>query len=802
MNSNSSPPLFDNTDPHTNRTRTSINPTLWFDDCDGYRVIFCRHENLYRFALNDTVSLALIAVSLRQSGLATQIEIANSFGHSVATQRRWETRYCQYGLDGLQPKSPTGRHAKLHRSQPAFVQQWFQQGVSNLEMARRLGVSEATIRRVLQQAGLRRQPMPEPELRFDKANATLAESTAASATGPAPVSEPAPVTVAPLGALALATTQTDAGTLPCSEATPQVVTSLLANNVPANVFTIDRDPTDRSGDRALARLGLLQDAAPLFDDHEELPRAGVLLAVPVLQAHGGLEVFTRLFGSLGPAFYGLRSTVLSLVLMALLRIKRAENLKEYSPENLGYLLGLDRIAEVKTMRRKLTLLAEQGQGRELMNQLARLRISQDEDRLAFLYLDGHVREYSGKETLAKAKKAQRAVATTAATDTWLHDADGAPLLVVTSEMNAGLTKVLEAIVADAKEWLTAGQRLTVLFDRGGWSVKLFARLQAQGVDLITYRKGKRQPIARSHFTEHKVPEDGKEKTYWLYDQPRVRVGRLRSHRKKRRLAGEPEYLWLRQITVLREDGRQTVIVTTRTDLTAVEVVRRLFRRWRQENYFKYMAEEFALDALVEYGVEDVSEELTRPNPERKRVGRERKQAAAEVIRLRAHLGAEAEANEEQRRPTMRGFKVAQSRLRQDLAQAELRVEELTEQERQLPKRVPGNGLKKLKQEKKLIVDAIKMIAFQCETNLLERLRPHYARTEDEGRTLLHAAFQASARMEVTETELHITLAAQSSPHRGEALAKVCQELVVEGFCYPGSSLRVRLAIEGQKPLTE
>jgi hypothetical protein len=436
-----------------------------------------------------------------------------------------------------------------------------------------------------------------------------------------------------------------------------------------------------------------------------------------------------------------------------------------------------------------------------MNELARLRVSQDEDRLAFLYLDGHVREYSGKEALAKAKKAQRAVATCAATDTWLHDADGAPLLVVTSEMNAGLTQVLEAIVTDAKEWLPAGQRLTVLFDRGGWSVKLFARLQAQGVDIITYRKGKRPPIARSHFTEHKVHEDGQEKTYWLDDQPRVRVGRLRPHRKKRRAAGEPEYLWLRQITVLREDGRQTVIVTNRTDLTAVEVVQRLFRRWRQENYFKYMAEEFALDALVEYGVEEVSEELTRPNPQRKRVARERKQAKAEVMRLRAELGAEAEANEEQQRPTMRGFKVAQSGLRQELAEAEVRVKEWTEQERQLPKRVPTKGLKKLKTEKKLIVDAIKMMAFQCETTLLERLRPHYARTEDEGRTLLHAAFQASARMEVTETELRITLESQSSPHRGEALAKVCKELDAEGVCYPGSSLRLRLAIEGQEPLT-
>jgi ketosteroid isomerase-like protein len=276
-------------------------------------------------------------------------------------------------------------------------------------------------------------------------------------------------------------------------------------------------------------------------------------------------------------------------------------------------------------------------------------------------------------------------------------------------------------------------------------------------------------LPRSRFSAHKVQEDGQEKTYWLCDQPRARVGRLRSPQKGSRPAGEPEYLWLRQITVLREDGRQTVIVTNRTDLTAVEVVRRLFRRWQQENYFKYVEAEFALDALVEYGVEDVSQELTRPNPERKRVSKERQRAREEVMRLRAQLGAEAEANEERQRPTMRGFKVAQAPLRQRLEQAELREQALAAQLRQLPQRVPAQGLKTLKTEKKLIVDAIKIIAYQCETALLDRLRPHYARAEDEGRTLLHAAFQSSAKMKVTETELQLMLCTQSSPHRTEAL---------------------------------
>ena len=95
----------------------------------------------------------------------------------------------------------------------------------------------------------------------------------------------------------------------------------------------------------------------------------------------------------------------------------------------------------------------------MIKELARLRLLQGEERLAFLYVDGHIREYSGKEPLAKAKKAQRSVATCAATDTWLHDAYGAPLLLIAGEMNEGLTQMLEAIVADAVKHLQAASAL-------------------------------------------------------------------------------------------------------------------------------------------------------------------------------------------------------------------------------------------------------------------------------------------------------------------------------------------------------
>jgi transposase len=766
--------------------RTYVNESVWFVDHDGYRVVFRWHEPLYRVALDDTVHLRLVAVNLRQSQLVTQAEIARAFGHSVATQARWEQRYEQQGIDGLLPRRGSGRRRQLTKSQEALVRRWFAAGVSNLEMARRLGVGETTVRRTLRRLGLRREPrdrqprLPlseEQDKQEEGAKGGVAEGPAAEEQG-----------------------TTRAAVEPEREREGERSSRPSSDDLPSSgAWTLDHDPRDRGGDRALARLGLLEDALPLFADAEAVPRAGVLLAVPWLVRHGLLQAFCKLYGSLRPSFYGLRTTVVTLFLCALLRIKRPEQLKEHRPGDLGQILGLDRAPEVKTVRRKLSRLAAAGQGKVLMEELARARIEEDRGRIAFLYVDGHVREYHGKHRLSQAKKAQRQVVTPAATDTWVHDAQGEPLLVVTSEMNAKLTQVLEPILDDVKRLVPPGRRITVIFDRGGFSPKLFARLIAAGFDVITYRKGKTRKLPQASFAQKRRKIEGVWREYELCDRPRVRVGRLHAKRNKRD-AEEPQYLWLREVRVLRDDGRQTPILTNRTDLEAVEVAYRIFDRWRQENFFKYMADEFALDALVEYGVENVSEAIDRPNPQWVKATKQLKQAKAEVARLRGELGEQAADNDEATRPTMRGFKIAHADLRRQLHEAEARVRRLFQKRKTIPKRIPATDIKTLKTEKKLLVDSIKMAAYQAETDLLSLLHDHYPRAADEGRTLLHAAFQSPGRLEVIDGELHVTLAHQSSPHRTAALAALCQQLDAMPTTFPGTNLRLRLTVEPQEPI--
>ena len=153
-------------------------------------------------------------------------------------------------------------------------------------------------------------------------------------------------------------------------------------------FAMDDDPADRRWERLLAYLGLLDDAAPMFRDGDAVPHAGVLLALPALLATGVLDVAREVWGNIGPAFYGLRTSIVTMLPMALLRIKRPESLKEHSPPELGRVLGLDRAPEVKTLRRKLARLAAAG-GAEIFGRLlAQRRVASHGNALGFHRLLG------------------------------------------------------------------------------------------------------------------------------------------------------------------------------------------------------------------------------------------------------------------------------------------------------------------------------------------------------------------------------------------------------------------------------
>ena len=653
------------------------------------RVIVVAGLPVHHYCADDAVAEAYAMVFLVEQGFAQQKDVARAFAQSVRTVRRHQRRYAEGGMAALASQAGWRRgRRRMSGKRLRTIEMLKSQGMSNRATAHRLGVTENAIRKIV-----------GPSKPDDNAQPAFAGMATAAA-------EQAPAGRAPSAA--------SMGDDPDRAAPPA---DHRADNVdpiaaPADYdepapMSLDRDASDRSFDRQLAHLGLLDDAAPLFREGSSVADVGVLLALPCVIESGLFEISQKLYGEIGPAFYGLRTTLLTLVLMALLRIKRPEQLKERDPAAFGRLLGLDRAPEVKTLRRRLTRIAAYHCAEQLGAELARRRVDQRGHLMGFLYVDGHVRAYHGERTLStNAYVPRRHLAMPASTDYWINDRSGDPLLVMTGEVDAALSKALPGVLRQVRE-MVGERRVTIVFDRGGWSPKLFATMINDGFDVLTYRKGQCRHINERRFTRRRAELDGREVDYLLHDQPvRFLKGKLR----------------LRQVTRLCNEGHQTQVITSRWDLRDIEVAHRMFERWRQENFFKYMREEFLLDALVDYRIEPEDPTRTIPNPERRALDKEIRAARADLAKLEREYGVAAADNAEQRRPTMRGFKIAHGTLGKRLRTARARVARLFEQRSDVAKRVEVRDLSeravvKLATERKHLTDVIKMVAYRAESDL-------------------------------------------------------------------------------------
>ena len=357
------------------------------------RVISVHGIVFAHYDTSDRAAELYTMVTLVDSGYADQNDVARAFGCSTRSLRRYQAHYEAAGLGALcrasgRPPGPRLRSWRSGRRDRTMLSLKMQ-GASHRTIAGKLGVDERVVRRALRRLGWR--PSPGAQLPFlQQAHATRSAGTigAPRVVSPQPVirSEPTADEIA--------------------EAVPR---------------SLDTDPLNRSMDRLLAAMGQLDDAAPLFAATASLPGAGVLLAVPALVASGLLSVARQVYGSLGPAFYGLRTTLVAYVLLVLLRIPRPEMLKEYAPGDLGRVIGLDRMPEVKTLRRKLARLAAKKRSHDLGLQLAQRRIAARGRIVGFLYVDGHVRAYHGKRTIAKTYLTRARTAGSGTTDYWIND---------------------------------------------------------------------------------------------------------------------------------------------------------------------------------------------------------------------------------------------------------------------------------------------------------------------------------------------------------------------------------------------
>jgi hypothetical protein len=393
----------------------------------------------------------------------------------------------------------------------------------------------------------------------------------------------------------------------------------------------------RSLERVAASMGALETAPITFEPAQDIPQGGVLLSLPALLAVGLLRHSTELY-ALPKGFYSQSRVFVLLALLALARISSIEQLRYAAAGEWGNLLGLDRVPEVRTLREKLKLLcAEQGLAARWNALLAQEWIHEIEQSsgLAF-YIDGHVRVYHGDSTkLPRHYVPRERFYLRATVDYWVNALNGEPFCYFNQAVDHGL---VQAMRGDVLPWLKANAplsaeheqrmaanprvpRFTVIFDREGYSPDLFLELQQERIAALTY---------------HRYPE-GED---WREDEFQEQAVRLVSGETVRmKLAergthvGKRPGLWVREVRKLGADGHQVSIVSTNFSGDAASQAVALVARWSQENFFKYMREHFGLDALVQYGTEEIPATVTVLNPAWRELDREVRKQHAEWKRL-------------------------------------------------------------------------------------------------------------------------------------------------------------------------
>ncbi len=242
---------------------------------------------------------------------------------------------------------------------------------------------------------------------------------------------------------------------------------------------------------------------------------------------------------------------------------------------------------------------------------------------------------------------------------------------------------------------------------------------------------------------------------------------------------------MREVRRLCANGRQTAIVTTRTDRPIEVVAYRTFERWTHENFFRYMRQHVAQDALVTYAVEPADPERSIPNPQRTALDKALTASRAALKELEQTYGQQARTNPEAERPTMRGFKIAQAELIHRITALDATCRRLQARLAALPKRVPVKTvleeaeIVKLAPEAKHLTDTIKIVAYRAET-------------EDDGRALIREILPMSADIlpQADDHRLLVRLLSLGHPRSNDALANLYEMLNALEIHYPGTDLQL------------
>ncbi|MGC1451305.1 MAG: putative transposase [Candidatus Sulfotelmatobacter sp.] len=727
---------------------------------NGQWIYFCGVQPVFQHVENDRRAFRMFTAQLICHGACRQIDIVRAFGVARNCVIRSVSAYRAGGVEAFYtPRTPRGASV-LTPEVTAQAQQLLGAGWSPRDVAQELNLKLDTLRKAIQQGRLIRPCPSKP-----------GEPTPEKAPTPQP------------------SAATDKSTRATLDAAAEMGTACT-----------------RPEERVLAALGLLDGAPMRFETCRDVSFGGVICAVPVLAENGLFrhihDCLTQLHG-----YYSTLHVIILLAYMALCRIKVVEQLQYQPPGELGKLLGLDRVPEVRCLRRKLAALSIDDGPERWASLLSRDWLEAAPELAGALYVDGHVRLYHGDQTaLPKRYVSRQRLCLRGTTDYWVNDVLGQPFFAVERPIDHGLLEVLRSDIVPrllqdvpgqpSAEELEADRyraRFVIVFDREGYSPEFFKEMwQTHRVACITYHKFPKDDWPTTEFVECETTLPNGERVSLMLAERGAWIG----ERKKG--------LWVREVRKLTESGHQVSLISTVFSESALEDSVRLFSRWSQENFLRYMMEHFAIDLLNEYRTEEIPE-TKRPvvNPKWRELDRRRRSVKSKLTHQQARFAA-LTLHPESDEAAQAKWAKRKAELVEAIEQFENELTDVNDQLKQTPSHLKWDELpeterfERLAPSRKQLVDTVKMIAYRAETAMASIVREALARTDD-GRSLLRDLFRSEADLfpDLEHRLLHVQVHPMSNPRSNRAIAHLLEHLNAAEFTYPGTNLQLVYSLAGE-----
>ncbi len=122
---------------------------------------------------------------------------------------------------------------------------------------------------------------------------------------------------------------------------------------------------------------------------------------------------------------------------------RLHNLRGHAPGEFGKLPGLDRIPEVRCLRKKMDELSAADNAERWAAHLGKYWMELEPEFVGALYIDGNMRVYNGGLTqLLRRYVSRERLCLRGITDYWVNDVIGRPFFVIEKTIDPGLLETL------------------------------------------------------------------------------------------------------------------------------------------------------------------------------------------------------------------------------------------------------------------------------------------------------------------------------------------------------------------------